>query len=237
MELINKPYRISSLLNVILYKLYVEHVNDSAEDRYSVEEIVKLFSTTVSRNLVKSALELGRTDDNSKLILRSVQKGTGSHLYHISSAGLAQVENELRRKNSDISYYAAYGDDELDEVAGLEGTFQTDSERLIGEPWHKLNVNKDEPSYKLAVDAVSAAIKTIKEDNQFAHDYPDVRAGLVETLESGLQILQQSVITRTGVLSSVIQPLRAFIGFMGKAAASVVAHDAVVAVVNWLGTL
>lgn len=62
MEIKNKPYRLTSLARIVAYKLYVLHINDDEREKIDVTTALSLFTIPMSRNLIRSALELLRSD-------------------------------------------------------------------------------------------------------------------------------------------------------------------------------
>lgn len=234
MTLKNTPYRISALARVITYKMYVEHVNDNTLARFSVSDVSKLFTIPISKNLVKSALELSRSDHRTKFILRWTSKSEDQHLYSVSSDGIQFVERELRRKDSDLFYFQRYGDDKLADVAGLDGIFWTAGERLDAEAYAPLDIDRDDPQFIETLQAVDEAIERIRTDNAFAATSPEQREGILRTLENGIDWLRNKTTTRKLIVDNILSPLRWVVSHFGQSDVGAAAKAAIDTVAHWL---
>jgi len=99
----NRPYRIVPLSRIVLLKLYIEHLNDSPKDRFSVENVCGLFNVPMSRNLVETALvRLSREGNYGSKLASSVgTKRDGDRGFRIAEGGIFAVERALRDPSSD----------------------------------------------------------------------------------------------------------------------------------------
>jgi hypothetical protein len=204
------PYRIVPLSRLILFKLYINHINSEKKNRFSVEEICSLFSIPISPNLAKSALNLLRGETynaRSHYITRHSSEKAGGHLYQITNDGILLVERALRNKQSDISYFMRQGDSAIDEIAGLDSIFMTADEALESDPWIPLRIDRDDPVFVETLAEVEAALDVIRGDNGYAANEPDERQGILGTLETGLDWLKNRTPTFAQIRSWLIVPL------------------------------
>jgi hypothetical protein len=209
MALKTKPYRLIPLSRIILAKLYEQHVNDEPKDRFSVDDVTKLFSVPVSKNLVASALARLYEDSkySEKLVIRRGSKTSAEQGYVIGDYGIQVVEKALLQKVSDIAYFMANGDEVIDEIAGLDGHFFTPGERFDKDDWVPLPIDREATEYLEAVESLEAAIETIRADNGFAAHYPEEREEILSSLNEGLEWLRNKVPTRAQIKSALIAPL------------------------------
>ncbi|MFH0302786.1 hypothetical protein AAFX91_37610 [Bradyrhizobium sp. 31Argb] len=125
-------YRISNLSQIILYKLYVFHVDGDENRPLSLREIRELFPRSLPLNLIESSIDWMRKKIGSDYLRRLGTKE--DYKFVISPEGIKHVELELLRKSSPISYFQQHGEDALVYVAGLESPFMTDEERSEMDP-------------------------------------------------------------------------------------------------------
>jgi hypothetical protein len=205
-----KPYRLIPLSRIILAKLYEQHVNDEPKDRFTVDEVAELFSVPVSRNLIASALARLHSDSkyqNQKLVIRRGLKSSAQPGYAIGDYGIQVVEGAMLQKNSDIAYYMANGDSAIDDIAGLDGIYFTDDERLEKDDWAPLQIDRATTEYSEATSSLEKAIEAIRTDNGFAVQYPLEREGILNSLGEGLEWLKNKAPSRAQIKSLLIAPL------------------------------
>ena len=171
MKLEKVPYQLTPLSRVIAYKLYVLHVNDDSRERLDIAEIAALFSVVVSHNLLKSALEILRSDGN---VSRGENKSVG-YRYKLTHDGLLLVEHAMRNIESDIAYFHRHGDKVLNDIAGPDSTWMDDEERANFNAWSPLKIDRADPEFKQVLEKVDAAIERIRGDNGFAEEDPERR--------------------------------------------------------------
>lgn len=209
-ELKYTPYRLVPLSRIILCKLYFAHVNDDSREQFSVEDIRQMFSVPVSANMVRSAADYLRGEPyrETNYVTRHTPKaGTKQYSYKITERGIMHVEQEFRRRDSDLSYFRQHGDDALDDVAGIDSIFMTDEERAIADPWIPLPIDREETSYAETVQELETAIEAIRGDNGYAAKEPAERNAILETLDAGLAWLKEKLPTRSQIMSLLIKPL------------------------------
>jgi hypothetical protein len=233
-----KPYRVVPLARLVLFKLYVAHVNDEPKSQFNVDEIASLFDVPISKNLIRSATDFlkGRAYGEPALISRTKNKSTEEYEFKIAQEGIFLVEKELRRKDSDIAYFAEHGDAVIDDIAGIDAIFMSHAEMLETETWVPLEIDREDPQYKAAVTDVEAALEVIRGDNGFAVEFPDERAGILSTLEDGLRWLKANTPTRSQVMSSLVAPLRWVASKFSGVIIGEVAKKAAQSLLDYLGS-
>jgi hypothetical protein len=191
-----------------LYKLYEAHMEDDDKDRYSVSEICSMFSEEVPRKLVQSALELLFGDDHQgERPIRRHGKA-GGHAYVISQEGILRVERALLRRDSVAAYLHTRPDATLEEVAGFEGIFYTPGERADVDSWVPLELDRESDEFKQTLQLLEESYETIRGDNGFAAKYPSQRAGILASLEEGLDWLKNKTPSTRQLTDMLIKPLQ-----------------------------
>jgi hypothetical protein len=205
-----KPYRLVPFSRVILYKLYICHLDNDHKSEFSVADVAQAFSVPVSRNLVSSALDFLRNKNYNEgpLVTRHRKPGADVYVFRIAPEGFRAVEEALRNKSSDIAYLHENGDEVLDEIAGIDSLFLSREDLLDHDPWSPLPIDREDPSYTEAATEVEAAIEVIRADNGFAASHPEQREGILATLEEGLAWLKDRAPTRAQIFSLLISPLQ-----------------------------
>jgi hypothetical protein len=81
-------YRVELLSDIVLYKLYENHISSDEEQNLNLRDIAALFDEQIPINLVRSVIELNRKEyyEKEKLIKRKGVKG--NYRYEISLAGI-----------------------------------------------------------------------------------------------------------------------------------------------------
>ncbi len=187
MELQNIPYRIHPLARIIAYKLYVLHVNDDPRERLELDEISKLFSVAVSKNLLRSALSVLRTGG----YVTRTGNGVEGYTFRITHNGLLLIQDAMRKRDSDVAHFHRYQDDALEDLAGPNSTWMTDEDRLDEDAWQPLQIDRSDPEYIEVLATVEEAIERIRGDNGFAENYSEQRNGIVAVLEDGYDWLKK----------------------------------------------
>jgi hypothetical protein len=241
LEIKNKPYRLSPLARIVVLKLYLAHINDDARDSFSVEEVKGLFPGKMSANLLKSALEFardGRYGRRSALLSRVGSTKTGLK-YKINEDGILTVEQALRQKESDLSYYITHSNEEeaLDDVAGVNGIYWTNEEALDAEAWVPLELDRTDPDYKETVEEIEKAAEVIRGDNGFAATHPRERAGILASIEDGLTWFREKLPTRAQMISKIVSPLRWIATTFASSVIGEAAKKAAQRLVDYLATL
>ncbi len=211
-KLKNTPYRLVPLSRVVLLKLYLAHINDDPRPALSASEVVELFPTKVSSNLVRSALELlrGSAYDSAKPSLVARVGAPEAHKYKLNERGIFFVEEGLRQKESDLNYFLSQENEEeaLDHVAGVDAIFWTPTESIETQAWVPLELDRTSVTYTETVAEVEKAVEVIRGDNGFATAYPSERAGILASLEEGLTWLKDRIPTRAQIVALLVNPFR-----------------------------
>lgn len=231
MELRNTPYRIVPLARAIAYKLYVLHVNDDLRDRLSLDQIAGLFSIPISRNLLRSAIEILIRD---RFASRHSVKAEDGPRFRLAEEGIFLVEKALRNRQSDLWYLMEHGDKAIDDIAGPDAIFMTEAERVDSDAWAPLPIDRNDPEYIEALSAVDEALEKIRADNGYAVSNPEERQGVIALIEDGRLWLSSRFPSRTQVVHSLVKPLR---HIASKFAESVMGDAAKVAaqrIIDWL---
>jgi hypothetical protein len=230
-------YRVDLLSDILLYKLYEKHVSSDNELELSIRDIADLFNRRIPLNLVRSAIQLNRQaySESDKLIKRKGIKGNYS--YDISLAGIAKVQNELRRSSSPIAFYSGDPERNLQSVAGIHSDFMTSDERLRSEAWVPLPVDRESVAFIDMQASVVEAIDAIEVDNGFAANFPAERAGILQTLSDGLDWIMNKMPTKAQIQSSLLAPLTWIIVKFGDGLIVEAAKKAANKIVEWLQTM
>ncbi|RRN68590.1 hypothetical protein [Agrobacterium deltaense] len=192
----------------MLTKLYVQHVNDSDTEAFSVDEIKSIFSVPVSRNLISSALDelYGPKYSDKALVHRSGTKRS-ERRYRITSAGIQFVEKSLRDSASDIAYFLAQGDTSLDEIAGMDGLFWTDEERTEKSGWTEIELEEGKELEEV-IEGLNLTIDEIEKNDEFEAKDPEQKRGILASLRIGLASLKSLKVSKNQINGIIIQPLR-----------------------------
>lgn len=142
------------------------------------------------------------------MVSRHSDRAVNGHKYKLTEEGILLVERALRKRDSDLAYFAKNGDAALDEIAGLDSIWITPDERVDSDQWSPLAIDRDDPEFVATLKAVEAALEAIRGDNGYAANEPNERAGIVATLEEGVQWLKERAPTKAQVQNLVIAPLR-----------------------------
>jgi hypothetical protein len=111
-----------------------------------------------------------------------------------------QVERALLRRDSVAAYLHTRPDASLEEIAGFQGIFYAPAERENIESWIPLEIDRDSEDFKETVQVLEESYEIIRGDNGFATEYPSQRAGILDSLEEGLNWLKQKPIGPTSDL-------------------------------------
>jgi len=237
----NRPYRLVPLSRVVLLKLYIEHVNDTPLDRFTVADVCGLFRVPMSRNLVESALErLCREGSySSRLVSGHGTKKNGDRGYRIRDEGIFLVEAALKDPSSDLSYFMNTMDEAqaLEDVAGLNGIFWTREELLQDADWRPLEFSKEDPEYEEAVAAAEEAVRAAEGSNELATSHPEEREGILAALREGVDWLRNRVPSKAIITSTLLQPLRWLATTLANSVAGEAAKRAAQKILDWMSTL
>ena len=199
-------FRISNLSQIILYKIYAFHISGDIHKPLSLTEIRNLFPLTLPLNLIEASIDWMRRKISADYLRRVGTKER--YQYSIAAEGIKFVEMELLRKSSPIAHFQQNGDDSLIYVAGLESPFMTEEERrTIDDDWRPIEFDRSEPAYKEAEQAVEEAIKAIEQDNEFAANMPEERAGILQTIKDGAEWLKSKNPTKRQLKDLLVSPL------------------------------
>ena len=230
-------YRVDLLSEIVLFKLYEKHASSDEELSLSLRQIAELFDERVPINLLRSALEITRQADYEKNRLIKRKGNKGDYTYDISLAGIAEVQNELRRSSSPIAYYSADPTRNLEVVAGIHSDFMNDGERTNSESWKPLPVNRDDPDFIEMRSSIEEAVDIIEKDNGFAVHFPQERTGILQSLKDGIDWIDNKFPTRAQVRFSLLTPLTWIVAKFGDGLIVEAAKKAAAKIVDWLATM
>jgi hypothetical protein len=201
------PYRLIPLSECVLYKLYEAHVHDDANDRYSIDDICAMFNEHVPRKLVLSAIDLlrGRRYEDQKKVNR--HGNAGAYSYSITHDGIMTVERALNRRDSVAAYLFSRQDARLEDVAGFGGIFYTPTERADLESWSPLEIDRESDAFKETLQTLEESYETIRGDNGFATELPAQRAGILASIEQGLDWLRSKEPSARQLTYMLLRPL------------------------------
>lgn len=221
----DERFRISNLGLVILFKLYSFHISGEKHEPLSIVQIRALFRQHLPLNLVSSSIDWTRRRTGVELIRRLGNKE--NYTFSITPDGIKYVEMELLRPDSPIAYFQKNGDDSLNYVAGLNSPFMTAEERkTLHSGWEPLDIDRDTELYKATEKAVEDAITAIEQDNQFASDMPDERAGILQTLRNGMDWLKHNSPTKRQLRDMLLSPLNWVVSNFSKTVVAEIARKA-----------
>ncbi len=237
----NRPYRLVPLSRIVLLKLYVEHVNDTALERFTPADVCGLFRVPMSRNLIESALErLSREGSyNSRAVSGHGTKKNGDRGYRIGDEGIFTVEAALKDSSSDLSYFMKVEDEgqALEDIAGLNGIFWTREELLQDADWRPLEVSKEAHEYKDAVDAAEEALRAAEGSNELASKHPEEREGILAALRQGVEWIRNKVPSKAIIRSTLLEPLRWIASTLANSVAGEAAKRAAQRILDWLSSV
>jgi hypothetical protein len=98
MTMTEQRFRISNLAQIILYKLYLDHVDGDEHCPLTLPQIAELFDHKLPLNLINSSIEWMRLEISRDYLRRSGTKE--SYKYTIAPERIHYVEMELLRKRS-----------------------------------------------------------------------------------------------------------------------------------------
>jgi hypothetical protein len=202
----DERFRISNLGLIILFKLYSFHIAGEKHEPLSLQQIRALFRQHLPLNLISSSIDWTRRRTGIELIRRIGTKE--NYTFSITSDGIKYVEMELLRTGSPIAYFQQNGDESLNYVAGLASPFMTEEERKsLQSGWEPIDIDRDSEVFQAAAEAVEEAITAIEQDNQFASEMPDERAGILQTLRNGIDWLKNHNPTKRQLRDMLLSPL------------------------------
>jgi hypothetical protein len=200
-----KPYRLVPLSECVLFKLYIAHIQDDDNNSYSIEQIRSMFKEDVSRKLIGSALTL--LMERPSQFVRRHGRG-GAYTFSIADHGIIEVERLLRRGDTVAAYLFADPDASLDTIAGMGGIFRTEDEQAEEAVWAPLPIDRQSEEYKGAVEAIEEAYETIRADNGLAAQFPEQRAGILASIEAGIEVLKSKMPSAQQLRGMLIVPLQ-----------------------------
>ncbi|MBR0701089.1 hypothetical protein JQ599_14370 [Bradyrhizobium diazoefficiens] len=199
-------FRISNLSQIILYKIYAFHIAGDENKPLTLREIRSLFELPLSLNLIEASIEWMRRKISADYLRRIGTRE--SYRFSIGPEGIKFVEMELLRKQSPISYFQQHGEESLAYVAGLESPFMTEEERRsLDDDWRPIELDREGQAYIEAEQALEEAIKAIEQDNEFAANMPEERAGIIQTIKNGAEWLKAQAPTKRQIRDMLISPL------------------------------
>lgn len=204
---------LKALSIYILYRLYVDYVNDRS-DNIDLDYICASYLTTPSRNLTKSAIDRFRGYKYSKtnLISRSGSSATG-YSYGITQQGIEAVEEALRTENSLMRHLARDGEAALlshytVDVAGQQDAEDfEESELLAPSDWEAIDVDQNAADISDAIDAVEKLVIEIRISNVFSAEYPGQSQSVIDTLEGGVEKLKEGRPSRMQIFLMLQKPI------------------------------
>lgn len=221
----DERFRISNLGLIILFKLYSFHIAGDKPEPLSLLRIRALFRQHLPLNLISSSIDWTRRKTGTELIRRIGNRE--NYTFSITSDGIKYVEMELLRTGSPIAYFQKNGDDSLSYVAGLDSPFMTEEERKsLHSGWEPIDLDRDSEEFQAAEKAVEDAITAIEQDNQFASEMPEERAGILQTLRNGIDWLKNSSPTKRQLRDMLLSPLNWFASNFSKTVTAEIAKKA-----------
>ena len=218
-------FRISNLSQIILYKIYLDHIDGDKHRPLALRQVGELFPQKLPLNLIDSSLEWMRRKISRDYVRRLGTKE--SYKFSIAPEGIKYIEMELLRKSSPIAYFQQHGEESLGYVAGMDSPFLTEDERrTLDDDWIPLEFDREDPSFKEAEQAVDEAITAIEQDNQFAANMPEERTGILQTLRNGVDWLKNASPTKRQLRDLIISPLNWIISNFSKTVMAEVAKKA-----------
>jgi hypothetical protein len=218
-------YRIHNLSLIILYKVYVHHIDGDENRPLPLREIRGLFSEPLPLNLIDASIDWMRNHISRDYLRRVGTKD--AYQFSIAPEGIKFVEMELLRKTSPIHHFEQNGENSLVRVAGLNSPFMTEEERrTLDDDWHPIEIDRDDPVYLDAEKALDEAITTIEQDNEFAANMPEERAGILQTMRDGLDWLKTKTPTKQQLKTLLLSPLNWLIANFSKTVTAEVAKKA-----------
>lgn len=230
-------YRIDLLADIVLFKLYEKHVSADEELNLSLRDIAELFGERVPINLLRSAIATTREANYEKNRFIKRKGDKTDYRYDISLAGIAKVQNELRRPSSPIAYYSGDVARNLEVVAGIHSDFMTTEDRTNSETWTPLPIDRESEAFTDMESSVVQAIDVIERDNGLAVHFSEERAGILQTLRDGLDWVENKCPTRAQIRFGLLAPLTWIITKFGEGIIVEAAKKAAEKIVDWLATM
>jgi hypothetical protein len=210
----------------VLYAVWNEAYDPNTSSPYSMQDVGRFvipseYSALIARKAVKALIE-------RELLEQTDRYGD---TFEISAQGIQHVERELEGATSLISRAARAWEEHRDPSVLQH---QLDAP-LLDVDWEPLKIERDSAPYRDALEAVSQAVETIRGDNGYAHSQPEQRNSVLSTVETGLQLLKERILTRTQFTELLFRPLTFLAKKFAETAMGEVAKIAVSALRNLIG--
>lgn len=199
-----------------------------------IAQIAELFTVAISLNLLRSALEILRTD---RFIGRSGDGNKRPYTYRLTHEGILMVERSISNKGSDLNYFDQHGDEALEDVAGPDAIFLLPADRLNEDAWVPLQIDRDDPEYVRVLDAVNDALDKIRGDNGYAAHRPEERSGIIAAIEDGLDWLKNRVPSKGIIQAKLLDPFRFVASQFARTVIGEAAKSAIHIITTWLSHL
>lgn len=223
--------RFGVLIDVVLYKLYVETVSGDSS-WFDHGDIGKLFDGSASKGYVAKCLDAlaGK---------QLVEASVGG--YSITEDGILYVEKHLEDRESVVFNYKNHGDPWLEKQSvGPRDEDEPANSSVIDlqeDEWQPLPIDRESPDYEEAIGTLDEAIGVVAGNNGYAESEPDERDNIVEMLRQGQTAITERQPSRAQIIALVLQPLNFLARKFSESAIGEIAKIAAVKIVAWLASL
>ena len=185
-----KPLKLFPVAGYLLYKIYDATMQNDQKSRFSLFEIENIVSKDIPRNLLKNALSLLHENrgDRSRLVARYGSKE--KYEFAITRDGIIHIEESIANENTIANILYMQPDADIYEIAGFNEFSEELDDFSAVEEWRPLKIERESRGYQEAIKQVKDSIETIRNDNGFAANEPELREGLLDTLNEGLDQIE-----------------------------------------------
>lgn len=211
-----KPLRLRPVAEYLLYQIYNETMNNDSKSKFDISDIQKIVSKDIPKNLLTSAIDLLREYEHGsgRLIARHGNKE--KYEYSITRDGIIRTEERIQRGDSIAAFLLKQPDADIHDVAGFDGLFYYPGEQKRLNDWSPLDIDREADDYQATVDVLEESLEVIRGDNGFAEEYPEQRAGILDTLREGLDWLKNKRPSANVLKKLLVDPLRWIAVTFGK---------------------
>lgn len=147
-------------------------------------------------------------------------------------------------ETSAIHYYSLLGDDWAAEALDAFRTYLGEDDELNAvtgdtatgdtfDDWEPLKIDRDSEDFKRQFEAIETEIRRIEADNGFAHAYPQIREGLLESFKSTLSAIKNGVASKARIVGGLLKPLKG----LAKRFANTAIAESAKRIVAWISDM
>jgi hypothetical protein len=225
-----KYLHLHSVCEIILFRLYELTMSTQDREAFELEELLSDEYLDLPVNQVKMSLKL-LSSKNDRFGPAAVREISDIHFsgYEITENGVLYIEDKIVDESSIPSIIMNEKQVNIFDIAGINRDTKLNKIRDIynSEEWTPLEIDRDDGIFHETIDAVKVSIEIIRNDNGFAANEPELREGLLDTLNEGLDQIENKTPSSHLIRRLLIDPFllvakkfgNSVIGNAGKIAA------------------